>query len=65
MERIDGLRMCDGKTSLRKPGHIWQGRFQSPAIETNEHLRTVLHYVESNPVRAGVVDDWAAYPWSS
>jgi putative transposase len=46
-------------------GHVWQGRFQSPVVATDEHLLTVLRYVESNPLRAGLVRDLAGYPWSS
>lgn len=46
-------------------GHVWQGRFKSPVIETDEHLLTVLRYVEGNPLRAGMVSDWASYVWSS
>jgi putative transposase len=34
-------------------------------IETDDHLLTVLRYVEANPLRAGIVTDLAAYPWSS
>ena len=46
-------------------GPVWQGRFQSPVIEDDDHLLTVLRYVEANPRRAGMVQDLAAYPWSS
>jgi putative transposase len=46
-------------------GHVWQGRFKAFPIEQDEHLLTVLRYVERNPLRAGLVrraEDWA---WSS
>jgi len=46
-------------------GHIWQGRFRAFPIQEDEHLLTVLRYIERNPVRAGLVkraQDWA---WSS
>jgi putative transposase len=46
-------------------GHVWQGRFKSPVIQEDEHLLTVLRYVEANPLRAGIVRDTADYPWSS
>ena len=46
-------------------GHVWQGRFRSPVIQEDDHLLTVLRYVESNPLRAGMVNDLASYPWSS
>ena len=46
-------------------GHVWQGRFKSPVVAADEHLLTVMRYVESNPLRAGLVNDLAFYPWSS
>jgi putative transposase len=46
-------------------GHIWQGRFKSPVVASDEHLLTVMRYVEANPLRAGLVRDLADYPWSS
>ena len=37
-------------------GHIWQGRYKSFLIQKDSHLLTVLKYVESNPLRAGLVN---------
>jgi putative transposase len=42
-------------------GHIWQGRFRAFAIQEDDHLLTVLRYVERNPLRANLVaraEDW-------
>src|SRR5437588_9728660 len=42
-------------------GHIYQGRFKSFPVETDEHLYTVLRYVERNALRANLVaraEDW-------
>ena len=36
-------------------GHVWQGRFKAFPIEQDEHLLTVLRYIERNPIRAGLV----------
>jgi putative transposase len=36
-------------------GHVWQGRFRDFAIQEDDHLLTVLRYIERNPVRAGLV----------
>jgi putative transposase len=33
-------------------GHVWQGRSKAFPIEQDEHLLTVLPYVERNPLRA-------------
>ena len=46
-------------------GHIWQGRFKAFPVQDDVHLFTVLRYVERNPLRAGLVTDASAWPWSS
>ena len=46
-------------------GHIWQGRFKSFIIQKDEHLLTVLRYVERNPVRARLVFSARDWRWSS
>lgn len=48
-------------------GHVWQGRFKSFPIQSDEHLLTVMRYVERNPLRSkstpvARAEDW---PWSS
>ena len=49
----------------RSGGHVWQGRFKSPVIQNDEHLLTVLRYIEANPLRAKLVKRADRYPWSS
>lgn len=49
----------------RSGGHVWQGRFKSPVIQDDEHLLTVLRYIEANPLRARIVKRAEDYPWSS
>lgn len=46
-------------------GHVWQGRFKSPVIQDDEHLLTVLQYIEANPLRAKMVKRAGDYRWSS
>lgn len=46
-------------------GHLFQGRFKSVLVERESHLLELCRYVVLNPVRAGIVDDPAAYLWSS
>ena len=46
-------------------GHVYQGRFKSFPVETNEYLLTVCRYVERNPVRAGLVEQAEQWRWSS
>ncbi len=46
-------------------GHIWQGRYKSFLIQEDSHLLTVLRYVESNALRAGLVNSAKDWLWSS
>ncbi len=46
-------------------GHLYQGRFKSFPIESDDHLYTVLRYVERNPVRANLAEQAEAWRWSS
>jgi putative transposase len=46
-------------------GPLYQGRFKSFPIEDDDHLWTVLRYVERNPLRANMVKEAEAWRWSS
>ncbi len=46
-------------------GHLWQGRFKAFPIQRDEHLLSVLRYVERNPLRAKLVAHAEDWPWSS
>lgn len=37
-------------------GHLYQGRFKSFPVQDDEHMLTVLRYVERNALRARLVD---------
>jgi putative transposase len=44
-------------------GHLFQGRFEARVVEGDEHFITVCEYVFDNPVRAGLCDGRADWPW--
>ena len=46
-------------------GHVYQDRYKSVAIESDEHLLTALRYVERNAVAAGVVERAEDWRWCS
>ncbi len=46
-------------------GHVWQGRYKSFIVQTDEHLLTVVRYIEANPVRAALAPTAQQWPWSS
>jgi putative transposase len=45
-------------------GHVWQGRFYSCPMD-EIHRWAAVRYVESNPVRGGLVSKAEEYSWSS
>ncbi len=46
-------------------GHLYQGRFKSFPVQTNRYYLTLMSYVESNPLRADIVERSVDWPWSS
>ena len=46
-------------------GPVYQGRFKSFPVQTDEHFLTVARYVERNAVRAGLVGRAEYWQWSS
>jgi putative transposase len=49
----------------RRTGTLWEGRYRATLLDSERYLLTCHRYIELNPVRAGMVADPAAYPWSS
>ena len=48
-----------------RTGTLWDGRYRCSLIESESYLLTCMAYIDLNPVRAGMVNDPAEYPWSS
>jgi putative transposase len=51
--------------SYERRGTLWQGRYHSSLIATDDYLLACYRYIELNPVRAGIVKDPGDYCWSS
>lgn len=49
----------------QRTGTLWEGRYKSTVIQADRHLLACMAYIDLNPVRAGLVDEAGAYPWSS
>jgi putative transposase len=48
----------------RGGGHLYQGRFKSFPISSDEHFLTLCRYVEANPRRSKLVERAEQWPWS-
>jgi REP element-mobilizing transposase RayT len=67
----NGMHKLNGRYAQRfnrrydRVGHVFQNRFSSYVIESEEHFLNALAYVRANPIAAGLcegVDDW---PWAA
>lgn len=48
-----------------RTGTLWEGRYHSCLVDTDEYLLRCYRYIELNPVRAGIVAQPVRYRWSS
>jgi putative transposase len=48
-----------------RTGTLWEGRFRSCIAESARYVLACYRYIELNPVRSGIVNEPANYPWSS
>ncbi len=48
-----------------RTGTLWEGRFRSCVVDSEEYLFRCHQYIEMNPVRAGMVSNPREYLWSS
>jgi len=48
-----------------RTGTLWEGRYKATVVETESYLFACYRYIELNPVRAGLVENPRAFPWSS
>jgi REP-associated tyrosine transposase len=66
-----GMQYLNGEHAQRfnrrhhRDGHVFGARFAAWVIRDDEHYARTLEYVLANPVRAGLVEDWTAWPWSA
>ena len=65
MRHLDGVTTQAFNRRHGKVGHLFQGRFKAILVDREAYLLEVCRYVELNPVRAGIVDEPGAWPWSS
>lgn len=47
-----------------RTGPLWQSRYHAKVVRDESYLDRLILYVHSNPLRAGLVRDPAAYPYS-
>lgn len=48
-----------------RTGHLFQNRFKSEAVNSENYFLTVVRYIHLNPLKAGLVKNLIDYKWSS
>jgi len=51
--------------TYQRTGTLWEGRYKSSLIDSEQYLLTCMRYIEMNPVRARMVEHPGDYIWSS
>ena len=65
MQYLHGLYGLGYNERHGEDGHIFQGRFGSKLVTSDEHLWHLVGYIVGNPVDAGLCDRPEDWPWSS
>ena len=65
MRQLNGVFSQAFNRRWSRVGHVFQGRYKGILVERESHLLELVRYVVLNPVRAGLVQSPADYPWSS
>ena len=64
-KRIGGRYVGWYNHKYERVGHLFQDRFRSENVETDQYFMTVLRYILQNPMKAGMEDHPGTYRWSS
>lgn len=65
MRHIDGVYTQWFNVRHGRDGPLFRGRYKAILIDADHYLTRVVRYIHRNPVRAGLVSQARAYPWSS
>ena len=49
---------------LGRAGSFWQEDYWDTYMRDPEHEEMTVRYIRNNPVKAGLVGDWKAWPWT-
>ncbi|MCW8962771.1 MAG: transposase [Gammaproteobacteria bacterium] len=51
--------------TYHRTGTLWEGRYKSSLVDSDQYLLTCMRYIELNPIRAAMVNHPGEYKWSS
>jgi len=65
LHHINGAYATYFNIKRRRSGHLFQGRYRAILVEKDTYGQELSRYIHLNPVRAGLVETSAQYPWAS
>ena len=65
MQRIGRYYVPWFNAKYTRTGSLFQGRFKTSLIDSQQYFMLCSRYIETNPLRSGLVGDLLDYPWSS
>jgi REP element-mobilizing transposase RayT len=65
MRHINGVYTQRFNTRHHMDGQLFRGRYKSILVSGDKYLLQIVHYIHTKPLKAGLVEDLKAYPWSS
>jgi putative transposase len=65
MRHLNGVYTQSFKHRHGRVGHVFQGRYKAILVERDSYLMELARYVVRNPVRAYLVSEPGAWPWTS
>lgn len=65
MQRVASQYARYFQQTMTTTGHLFERRYHPILVDVDAYLLALIRYIHLNPVRAGIVQDPAQYPWSS
>ncbi|WP_057833292.1 transposase [Colwellia sp. TT2012] len=65
MQSLGRMYVMYFNRAYKRSGTLWEGRYRSCLVQSEQYLLELYRYIELNPVRAGMVQDPSEYSWSS
>jgi REP element-mobilizing transposase RayT len=62
---LKGYTGHEANRMLPRKGPFWQDESYNHLVRNDEEFRRIQHYIERNPVKAGLVSAPEEFPWSS
>ena len=65
MQRLHGEHAQTFNRRYKQTGHLFERRFRTDPIRSDDHLWAAIAYIVNNPVAAGLTTTAEGWPWSS